>query len=49
MSAWYHGDGTRPRLAWGNLRETLLHPLFEYFHLNASLTHILSFGLRLHL
>ncbi len=25
--------------------ETLLHPLFEYFHLNASLTHILSFGI----
>ncbi|MEQ2529316.1 hemolysin family protein [Bacillaceae bacterium CLA-AA-H227] len=25
--------------------ERLLHPLFEYFHLNESITHILSFGI----
>ncbi|UII56788.1 hemolysin family protein [Cytobacillus spongiae] len=25
--------------------EKLLHPLFEYFHLNATITHILSFGI----
>lgn len=25
--------------------EKLLHPLFEYFHLNESITHILSFGI----